>query len=148
MPHSIANQSALKVCRKCEKSKPLSDFPANNPRCKECVNAANRASYRRHRDSRLEATRDYRRENLESVRAMWRESAKSKSNTSNEARARGTVSDAVRNGKLPPAWSMVCDGCQEAQAAEWHHHNGYEREHWLDVVARCLDCHGLEHSNV
>lgn len=60
-------------------------------------------------------------------------------------RAHTTVSRAVRRGILPPAWSMVCDGCDEAQAAHWHHHKGYNRQSWLDIIPLCLDCHGKEH---
>ena len=59
--------------------------------------------------------------------------------------AHTAVRRAVQRGDLPPAWVMVCDICQEAQALEYHHHKGYEESHWLDVVATCLECHGLQH---
>lgn len=48
-------------------------------------------------------------------------------------------------GNFPPAWTMVCEHCREAQAAHWHHHNGYADEYKLDVIALCFDCHGKEH---
>lgn len=70
---------------------------------------------------------------------------KAKGFQNNITRAHTTVSRAVRRGILPPAWSMVCDGCDETQAAHWHHHKGYDRKHWLDVIPLCLDCHGKEH---
>jgi hypothetical protein len=60
-------------------------------------------------------------------------------------KARYLVASAVQCGRIPPAWAMVCDGCKEAQAAEWHHHKGYSEEFALDVIALCLECHGMEH---
>lgn len=99
-------------------------------------------AYRRHV---LELVRAYRQRNADAVRQRHWRNKQAKGFQNNITRAHTTVSRAVRRGILPPAWSMVCDGCEEAQAAHWHHHKGYERNHWLDVVAMCLDCHGKEH---
>ncbi|MGK2953565.1 MAG: hypothetical protein ACSLEZ_14440 [Thiobacillus sp.] len=60
-------------------------------------------------------------------------------------KARKAVAYAVQSGKFPPAWTMVCAHCQEALAAEYHHHNGYVGEHKLDVIALCTECHGKAH---
>lgn len=60
-------------------------------------------------------------------------------------RAHYAVAHAVRVGEIPPASTLICEHCQEAQAANYHHHNGYEPEFWLDVVALCTECHGREH---
>lgn len=60
-------------------------------------------------------------------------------------RAHAAVALAVKMGKFPPAWTMVCEGCQEAQSAHWHHHRGYAPEFRLHVVALCTDCHGKAH---
>lgn len=59
--------------------------------------------------------------------------------------ARKAVWYAVSVGKLPPAWSMVCEICGEAQAAHYHHHHGYDIEHRLDVQPVCTECHGKAH---
>jgi hypothetical protein len=59
--------------------------------------------------------------------------------------ARKAVAYAVQVGKLPPPSTIVCASCQEAQAAQYHHHNGYSEEHRLDVIALCTECHGKAH---
>lgn len=98
-----------------------------------------------HRRHVLELGRAYRQRNADDVRQRHWQGKKAKGFQNDMTRARTTVNRAVRRGILPPAWSMVCDGCQEAQAAHWHHHQGYERQNWLNVVSLCLDCHGKEH---
>lgn len=59
--------------------------------------------------------------------------------------AHKAVSYAVKMGKFPPVWTMVCEHCQEAQAGHYHHHEGYVGEHRLDVIALCTECHGKAH---
>jgi hypothetical protein len=63
-----------------------------------------------------------------------------------ETRAHTTVNRAVRRGLLPKASTQVCSVCG-GKADHWHHHVGYEREHWLDVVAVCAPCHVAIHAN-
>lgn len=98
-----------------------------------------------HRQRVLAWQREWRANNSELARSNDRERGRRADWTTAQVRARTVVNRAVRRGMLPPAWSMVCDGCDEAQAAEWHHHKGYEPEHRLDVIPLCLDCHGEEH---
>ena len=43
--------------------------------------------------------------------------------------------------KRPPA----CPVCNENRKLEMHHHAGYARENWLNIVWRCRQCHALEH---
>jgi len=54
--------------------------------------------------------------------------------------AREAVRHAVRGGKLPRADALKCS-CGN-QAKHYHHHNGYDKAHWLDVVPICVPCHG------
>jgi hypothetical protein len=61
-----------------------------------------------------------------------------------ERLARDAVNRAVRVGKLPRASAYAC-ACGKA-AREYHHHNGYARDHWLDVVAVCAKCHKEHHA--
>lgn len=98
-----------------------------------------------HRQRVLGWQREWRANNLESARQYERERGQKADWTTAQVRARTVVNRTVRRGLLPPAWSMVCDACDEAQAAHWHHHNGYDKEHRLDVIPLCLDCHGVEH---
>jgi hypothetical protein len=51
---------------------------------------------------------------------------------------------AVKRGRLAPASSQVCMDCGAA-ARHYHHHLGYDRSHWLDVVALCARCHRRRH---
>ena len=59
-----------------------------------------------------------------------------------KAKARDAVNNAVRSGKLPHAKSLDCVKCGKG-ARHYHHHNGYERKFWLDVVPVCITCHNL-----
>lgn len=56
--------------------------------------------------------------------------------------AHQAVKRAIETGKLPPIDSVICADCGEAKAEEYHHTNGYEKEHWLNVTPLCLSCHG------
>jgi DNA-binding XRE family transcriptional regulator len=56
--------------------------------------------------------------------------------------ARAAVSDAVRDGRLPPP--RTCILCR--RTARVYHHGSYEPQHHLHVVALCSSCHGRVHS--
>jgi hypothetical protein len=60
-------------------------------------------------------------------------------------KAKNAVRTAVQQGVFPPAAGLVCEDCQEALAQQYHHHLGYEPQHWLDIVALCTECHGRAH---
>lgn len=59
-----------------------------------------------------------------------------------KAKARTAVFLAVRAGKVPSAQTLVCVRCGK-QAKDYHHHKGYDKEHWLDVVPACRPCHAI-----
>lgn len=56
------------------------------------------------------------------------------------AKARIAVIKAVKTGRLPRPDSLQCHYCP-AQANQYHHHNGYEPIHYLDVIPVCTKCH-------
>ena len=62
--------------------------------------------------------------------------------------ARLAVRDEIRTHRWPPANMQVCEICGEAQAQQYHHHLGYEPEHWLHTQAVCRECHGKAHRHV
>jgi len=93
----------------------------------------------------LEWQRVQRQRDPEKVRQYERSIKQAKGYRNDQRRAQTTVARAVRRSLLPPAWSMVCSICDEAQASHWHHHKGYDRQYWLEVIPVCLDCHGKEH---
>ncbi len=45
-----------------------------------------------------------------------------------------------KNGRLPSPDTLFCEICRRP-AQEYHHHLGYNKEHWLDVVPLCRPCH-------
>ncbi len=57
------------------------------------------------------------------------------------------VSKAIRTKEIPPAKELLCKDCS-GLAQEYHHHLGYEREHWKDVVALCRKCHRIAHKEM
>lgn len=58
--------------------------------------------------------------------------------------ARYQVKLALLDGRLrKPA---TCSECGDAaEYIEAHHHNGYDQDHWLDVLWLCKRCHGKKH---
>jgi hypothetical protein len=110
-------------------------------------NIENRLEYERqyredNRESRLEHYRHYYAENSDAINKRKR---KTNAENPDKSRSRNVVTNAIRNNELPPAHALVCEGCQEAQAQEYHHFAGYDPENALAVEALCRECHGLAH---
>lgn len=63
-----------------------------------------------------------------------------------KVRAREVVRKAVSRGKIPRAKNLKCDwpSCDK-NADEYHHYNGYEKEHWFDIQPLCFEHHGVVH---
>ena len=57
-------------------------------------------------------------------------------------RARQFVTNHVQWGKLPRASTLKCIKCNRP-ANQYHHHKGYAKEYWLDVVPMCQSCHSI-----
>lgn len=57
-------------------------------------------------------------------------------------KAGNKVINEVRRGRIPKARDLKCSNCGR-QAVHYHHHKGYEKEHWLDVIPLCGRCHYL-----
>jgi hypothetical protein len=143
----LLTPDGLKLCTKCKEAKPLSSFAQYTTSggvtkfysaCYACKAAYARSYHHAHREAELERKNAYDKRRRENKRPPgWA--------ATDQMRARTAVGAAVRRNALPPAWTMVCDKCQEAQAAHWHHHRGYERDSRLDVIALCVSCHSKEH---
>jgi hypothetical protein len=58
--------------------------------------------------------------------------------------AQTLVGRAVADGRMVRPDTLPCVRCGK-QARQYHHHNGYEPEHYLDVVPMCASCHVKEH---
>jgi len=55
------------------------------------------------------------------------------------AMARAMSGHALRRGEIVQA--SECESCDAPGRLEAHHHNGYKRDHWLDVRWLCKPCH-------
>ena len=61
--------------------------------------------------------------------------------TPEQYKARYTVNNALRSGKL--VRPLLCEACQEPRRLHAHHHLGYD--HPLDVRWLCQPCHARAH---
>lgn len=59
-------------------------------------------------------------------------------------KAKTAVRNAVKRGDLPAVRTQLCKEC-DAGAREYHHES-YERERWLDVIALCKRCHAATYT--
>lgn len=59
-------------------------------------------------------------------------------------KAKVAVERALKAGRITKP--DVCPVCTKARKIEAHHHLGYERKNWLEVVWRCRPCHKLAHT--
>ena len=59
--------------------------------------------------------------------------------------ARNYVNKQILRGKFPRASSQVCTLCGNP-AQMYHHHNGYDADHRMDVVPVCFVCHKAQHA--
>lgn len=57
-----------------------------------------------------------------------------------KCRARKAVNYAVEKGQILPVKTQMCVECGKP-AQEYHHHKGYDQEHWFDVIPLCAMCH-------
>lgn len=61
-----------------------------------------------------------------------------------QQQAGSALNYAIRRGKLPKVSTLICTDCG-SPACHYHHHLGYEKEHWLDVIPLCRGCHRRRH---
>ena len=57
-----------------------------------------------------------------------------------QRKAKDAIHAKVRKGELPAASTLFCSVCT-APASHYHHHFGYEQQHWYDVIPVCVSCH-------
>jgi hypothetical protein len=139
----------IKQCKLCHVIKPLSDFYKNPHcrdgyahKCKECAKA-------------YAASRTPDPESHKSANQKWRSSEKGKKSAVKRKReysernplkikARAAIAVEIHAGRMPSARTLTCSVCP-VQADGYHHYNGYEERHWLDVIPLCRACHdGVE----
>lgn len=57
-------------------------------------------------------------------------------------KARNKVNNSVAKGLIPSVKTLRCYDCGN-HATDYHHHLGYEPQHWLDVIPLCRKCHAI-----
>lgn len=170
----MSDPEPTKLCGICKSHKPLSEFSKNIRSkdgrfswCKKCVSNRNRqpeikhAREKKNRAWRLTprakaitklAARKWERANRKRARCRTSESRRNKQNqymreyrkrNVGKSQARAAVSDAVRRRILPRVGALTCR-CGN-RASNYHHHKGYDKVYWLDVIPLCRLCHAKEH---
>lgn len=152
-----------KRCGTCEKVKPVSDFHRNkarddgyHSRCKACRSLDAKEEYATNPDEAKGRINTWRQGNPDKRKASdktWVQNNREKvyetvlrwvKSNPEKRRAHEFVKNAIRNGKLPPVKTLACSFCPK-QASHYHHYKGYDKEHWLDVVPVCSECHNKIH---
>ena len=160
----------MKKCFKCNIEKELTEFykhpmmaDGTVNKCKECnkkdvrenrfdkrdyynefdrnrLNTEERnIAYSEYRRNRYATDPDFRELHLERNRV-------NKRNNPDKSKARQSVSNAVRDGRLFKPTS--CEHCGTSEKKIQGHHWSYLPEHWLDVIWLCTSCHGKEHKRL
>jgi hypothetical protein len=156
----------LKSCSKCGQPKTLDEFnkdklqkDGHRPDCKEC--RKKQQSEYRNRPSVYTTRAEYRKEHAENNRSYAKMSYKKNGRTRSiegdrvrrnqwrhnnplATNAHDAVQRAVQDGRLPAASNQICHKCH-AQADEYHHYLGYQKDVWLNVIPLCRSCHKLIH---
>jgi len=144
----MAETIIIKRCSKCKITKSISEFHKDakskdgyHGYCKKCMSKHN-AKYKQTEQGKV-ANKHYDQSkkgkiaHLKALRHYW-------NSHSEYRRATSAVSHAIRDGKLPRLEILKCHYCHE-QAEQYHHHLGYEPEHFLNVVSVCRSCHSFIH---
>ncbi len=142
--HSSGRKSACKECHRkgylAEREKRIAQVAAYRAKPENAIKGKQSCKeyYLRNRDKWVDSYRE--RRNTESFKsAMKRYGAAYRERFPERSKARIAVGHAVRDGRLFRPSS--CSNCGKKCRPEGHHHKGYARENWLDVVWLCKPCH-------
>lgn len=146
-----------KKCTMCSSKKPKSDFYRNRSRpdgygsqCKTCAarysqSSAGKAAVRRYSKSEAgRRARKQRRQTSEGKARLSARHARYRKRHPNRRKAREAVHYAIRIGQLQLVSVQTCADCPNPATAH-HHYLGYEKQHWLDVIPLCRNCHRTRH---
>jgi hypothetical protein len=110
---------------------------------KRCVSWAKRNA-QKVREIRLRCFKNMTQDQIERLNQHRRKSTiQQRQKFPDKYKARNKVNNAIARNKIPKVSTLQCINCGN-QAQQYHHHNGYNIEHWLDVVPMCIPCHSLE----
>ncbi len=146
-----------KICSQCKEFKPLSEF-YKNKQCKDGYRSCckicrlkqvkkysqtekGKACRRRYKQSEKGKVAQKRYNQSEKDKAASRRGEiHTRTCYPERIKARSAVSSAIATGKLIMPKYLPCYYCPD-QAEEYHHHKGYAKAHWLDIVPTCIECH-------
>ena len=150
--HSIQNRIEGKVCSNCRQWRSLVEYGSHRSvsdgltcQCKTCRNAIQRMLGKRPDARQKNAAHMRRYRQTSNGRIACRKAGNNgRIKRPNQMSAGSAVAHAIVMGRLPRASSCQCADC--GIQAEQHHHESYEKEHWLDVIPLCRQCHAIRHS--
>lgn len=141
----MSEQIITKRCSKCKQTKPLSGFYKNRSmhdgygnQCKMCFLKSD-AKYRLTEKGKASQKKYHQSEKGKIAKKRYR------IHRPEQVKAQRAVNHAVIIGKLVRPNTLVCRYCG-AKAQKYHHHKGYARECWFDIVPVCNPCHIKQHS--
>jgi len=149
--HSFQNGTEGKVCSTCRQWKPLADFGKHRSladnltcQCKSCISIAGHLKRTTPEARKKQAARMRKYRQTPSGNKAYRKAGrKTRKQHPRRMSAGSAVAHAIVMNRLSRASDCVCADC--GKPAEQYHHESYEKEHWLDVVPLCRDCHVLRH---
>jgi len=159
-----------KRCTKCKQFKPIADFLPDNRRpdgygshCRDCnyeyvkayrktekgkiVSQRSAIKYRKNHPKKYKESQKRYRHTAKGRKACYAVKQRQFLRNPNVEKARRAVRHAVRDGKLPAVHTLNCYRCN-ANAQEYHHHNGYEKTNWFDIKPVCKKCHRIIHKTL
>lgn len=143
----------MKQCSGCKEWKDESKFYKNKSnkdgltyKCANCMREATTQWASTPRGNKIKHAYNNSERGKE-IKRKWAQTAAGKANKKyhlekfpKKRKARRAINNAVRDGRFPHISTQHCDNCGQ-QAQEYHHHNGYDKAHWFDVIPLCRDCH-------
>ena len=161
----MSEQIIFKKCYKCKKFKPLSEFHKSSrekdgcqTQCKVCISQYHKQWIRTEKCKKSSKEADIKYRNSihgHAAKKAYKRKGPIKIKHRQKSReyrkqfperikACRAIRDAIRIGKMPCPKTRTCHYCSN-KAIEYHHWHGYAKEHWLDVIPMCQECHTAAH---
>jgi hypothetical protein len=146
-----------KKCGRCKQVKSVDNFGLDNKRpdkltvqCKQCQQEYYKNNFQKiidrvnqwRKTDTGKASRKIEREKYYSINKsiICERTKKRREEKPDAEQAHHAVNHAVASGKIPRVKTMKCVYCDNG-AVDYHHHKGYDRENWLEVIPVCRSCH-------
>lgn len=139
-----------KQCTKCGEIKPLTEFNRRRmvssgfrAECRECQKQSTRRYYHEGDGQRKKSEyyAAHREEKKEGFRQYFTRKRPRRPYNPEKSPARNALNRAIESGKI--VRPDHCQECGKSCKPDGHHHKGYDKEHWLDVIWLCRECHSL-----